>query len=143
MMKKIYLLVLSIAILCASCMDNFLDTQSPSVPSNDNLFESTALAKAALMGVYATMTETYMYGQKLCVNWQGVSDVEVGSYAFKTSEYRAINSDHAAENFYDNSYNTTTKWETLYNFVESATAVIDGIRNSSLLDSPEEKERCV
>lgn len=70
MMKKIYLLVLSIAILCASCMDNFLDTQSPSVPSNDNLFESTALAKAALMGVYATMTETYMYGQKLCVNWR-------------------------------------------------------------------------
>ena len=59
-----------------------MDTESPSIPSDENLFKSTALTEAALMGVYATMTDTYIYGQKLCVNWQGASDVEVGSGAF-------------------------------------------------------------
>ena len=38
--------------LCTSCMDNFLDTESPSIPSDENLFKSTALTEAALMGVY-------------------------------------------------------------------------------------------
>ena len=61
-------------------MDNFLDTESPSIPSDENLFKSTALTEAALMGVYATMTDTYIYGQKLWVNWQGASDVEAVSY---------------------------------------------------------------
>ena len=82
--QKLFLAVLSSSVLCTSCMDNFLDTESPSIPSDENLFKSTALTEAALMGVYATMTDTYIYGQKLCVNWQGASDVEVGSGAFST-----------------------------------------------------------
>ena len=76
--QKLFLAVLSSSVLCTSCMDNFLDTESPSIPSDENLFKSTALTEAALMGVYATMTDTYIYGQKLCVNWQGASDVEGG-----------------------------------------------------------------
>ena len=58
--QKLFLAVLSSSVLCTSCMDNFLDTESPSIPSDENLFKSTALTEAALMGVYATMTDTYM-----------------------------------------------------------------------------------
>ena len=88
--QKLFLAVLSSSVLCTSCMDNFLDTESPSIPSDENLFKSTALTEAALMGVYATMTDTYIYGQKLCVNWQGASDVEVGSGAFSTENYNSL-----------------------------------------------------
>lgn len=51
------------------------------------------------MGVYATMTDTYIYGQKLCVNWQGASDVEVGSGAFSTENYNSTLRDEGAGNF--------------------------------------------
>ena len=130
MIKKIFLAFFSSAILCTSCMDDFLETKSPSVPSVENAFTSPALTEATIMGIYATMTDSYMYGQKLCVNWQGSSDVEVGSNAFNRTNYNNTNSDSAAGSFYDDSYNTTTQWSTLYRFVEAATTAVDGIRNS-------------
>ena len=111
-------------------MDNFLDTESPSIPSDENLFKSTALTEAALMGVYATMTDTYIYGQKLCVNWQGASDVEVGSGAFSTENYNSTLRDEGAGNFYDDNYNRNTRWDKLYYLAESATTIVDGIRRS-------------
>ncbi|WP_448778786.1 RagB/SusD family nutrient uptake outer membrane protein [Bacteroides congonensis] len=135
MVRKIFIAAVFVVILCTSCMDNFLETKSPSIPSSENVFESTALTESALMGIYATMTESWMYGQKLCVNWQGVSDVEVGSNAFNASNYKATNSDSSAGNFYDDSYNSTTRWDVIYRFVEGATAAVDGIRGSSLLHS--------
>lgn len=141
MTRKIFLAIISFAMLCTSCMDNFLDTKSPSIPSSENVYESTALTEAVLMGIYGTMTETYMYGQKLCVNWQGTSDVEVGSNAFNATNYKATNSDSAAGNFYDDSYNSTTRWDVLYRFVEAATTAVDGIRTSSLLHSASDKSK--
>lgn len=139
MIKKIFYTVLASAVLCTSCMDDFLATESPSIPSDKNVFTTTAMTEAALMGVYATMTDTYIYGQKLCINWQGASDVEVGGNAFNTSNYKATNRDEGAGNFYDDSYNITTRWETLYRFVEMATTAVDGIRNSPILNAPEHK----
>lgn len=47
--QKLFLAVLSSSVLCTSCMDNFLDTESPSIPSDENLFKSTALTEAALI----------------------------------------------------------------------------------------------
>ena len=120
-------------------MDNFLDTESPSIPSDENLFKSTALTEAALMGVYATMTDTYIYGQKLCVNWQGASDVEVGSGAFSTENYNSTLRDEGAGNFYDDNYNRNTRWDKLYYLAESATTIVDGIRRSPLMQSTSDK----
>ena len=57
-LQKLFLAVLSSSVLCTSCMDNFLDTESPSIPSDENLFKSIALTEAALMGVYAIWSET-------------------------------------------------------------------------------------
>ena len=137
--QKLFLAVLSSSVLCTSCMDNFLDTESPSIPSDENLFKSTALTEAALMGVYATMTDTYIYGQKLCVNWQGASDVEVGSGAFSTENYNSTLRDEGAGNFYDDNYNRNTRWDKLYYLAESATTIVDGIRRSPLMQSTSDK----
>ena len=137
--QKLFLAVLSSSVLCTSCMDNFLDTESPSIPSDENLFKSTALTEAALMGVYATMTDTYIYGQKLCVNWQGASDVEVGSGAFSTENYNSTLRDEGAGNFYDDNYNRNTRWNKLYYLAESATTIVDGIRRSPLMQSTSDK----
>ena len=137
--QKLFLAVLSSSVLYTSCMDNFLDTESPSIPSDENLFKSTALTEAALMGVYATMTDTYIYGQKLCVNWQGASDVEVGSGAFSTENYNSTLRDEGAGNFYDDNYNRNTRWDKLYYLAESATTIVDGIRRSPLMQSTSDK----
>ena len=137
--QKLFLAVLSSSVLCTSCMDNFLDTESPSIPSDENLFKSTALTEAALMGVFATMTDTYIYGQKLCVNWQGASDVEVGSGAFSTENYNSTLRDEGAGNFYDDNYNRNTRWDKLYYLAESATTIVDGIRRSPLMQSTSDK----
>ena len=51
--QKLFLAVLSSSsVLCTSCMDNFLDTESPSIPSDENLFKSTALTEEAALMVY-------------------------------------------------------------------------------------------
>lgn len=134
-MKNIfYYLLLSIVIVCASCDDEFLDTSSPSTLSSETVYNSTTMAEAAVMGVYSKMTNTYIYGQKLSVNWQGVSDIECNR-EFNTSTYNSTSRDEGAGNYYDDSYNSTTKWEALYQMAELATTAVDGIRNSDILES--------
>ena len=44
-----------------------LDTESPSIPSDENLFKSTALTEAAPMGVYATNDgHLYIWSETVC-----------------------------------------------------------------------------
>ena len=72
-MKKLYILTLAAAMLITTSCDDFLATDTPSKQSNTNVFNTEAMAEAALMGVYATMSDTYVYGQKISVNWQNIS----------------------------------------------------------------------
>ena len=65
-------------LMLGSCSD-FLDTESPSEQTSQVIYENEGLARSALMGVYSIMTGTYVYGQKMSVNWQGVSDIELAS----------------------------------------------------------------
>ncbi len=123
------------AILFSSCMDSFLDTTSPSKSSSENVFETTAMADAVLMGIYSGLTDSYVYGQKLSVNWQGVTDVEVGSNCFNTKNYRETNGDAGGMSYYDDPYNSTTKWSKLFENAERACAAVDGIRESSLMNT--------
>ena len=74
-MKKLISILLCGALTFTSCSD-FLDTDSPSKQSSEVVFETESMAKAALMGIYSSLCGTYAYGQKLSVNWQGVSDIE-------------------------------------------------------------------
>jgi hypothetical protein len=92
------------------------------------------MTKAAIMGLYGKMTDTYIYGQKLSVNWQGVSDIESNG-AFSEKNYNQSTSDYGAGNFYDNVYNSTTRWTSLYQLAELATTAVEGIRKSPILES--------
>jgi hypothetical protein len=136
-MKNSYYILVFILLVFISC-DDYLDTESPSTLSSETVYETTAMTEAAIMGIYSKMTDTYIYGQKLSVNWQGVSDIECNG-AFSSSNYNQTTSDYGAGNFYDNSYNTTTKWEKLFQFAELATTAVEGIRNSPILESASSK----
>ena len=134
MKKIIYYSFIFIAMALFSCNDDFLETTSPSKLSSQTVFQTSSMAKAAIMGVYGKMTDTYIYGQKLSVNWQGVSDIETNT-GFTTTGYNSTSSDSGAGNFYDDPYNQTTRWQSLYEFAELASTAVDGIRNSPILES--------
>lgn len=134
-MKNLVRFILVIfAITLSSCEKDFLETTSPSKLSSKTVFKTPSMAEAAIMGVYGKMTDSYIYGQKLSVNWQGVSDIETAS-GFSLDNYNATSRDEGAANFYDNAYNHTTRWQALYEMVELASSAIDGIRNSPILES--------
>lgn len=133
-MKKISYLIATVLLSNFFSCKDYLDTTSPSTLSSETVFQTTSMTKAAIMALYGKMTDSYIYGQKLSVNWQGVSDIESNG-AFSESNYNQTTSDYGAGNFYDNSYNTTTKWETLFQFAELATSAVEGIRKSPILES--------
>ncbi|MFT3738120.1 MAG: RagB/SusD family nutrient uptake outer membrane protein [Breznakibacter sp.] len=132
-MKRLIYFFPVIALAFSSC-DDFLETESPSKLSSETVYKTASMTKAAVMGVYSKMTDTYIYGQKLSVNWQGVSDIECNG-SFSVTTYNQTTSDYGAGNFYDNIYNTTTKWDRLFEFAELATTAVEGIRNSPILES--------
>jgi hypothetical protein len=132
-MKKIFLSLSIISLLGLASCKKFLETSSPSSLSPETVYSSSSMAKAAVMGLYGKMTDTYIYGQKLSVNWQGVSDIE-SNRAFSETAYNSNNNDEGAGNFYGSIYNTTTRWANLYDFAEIATATVEGIRQSPILE---------
>lgn len=113
-----------------SCSD-FLDTESPSQQGNDVVFENIGMVKSAVMGVYSSMLESTAFGQKIPVNWQGCSDIEFPN-GFDLTQY-CTSGDRGASNYYDDVYNKTTPWKTLFKMGELASTAVDGIRSSSLL----------
>lgn len=134
MKKLLYYFSIIFLFACISCADDFLDTTSPSKLSSETVFQTSSMAKAALMGVYGKMTDSNIYGQKLSVNWQGFSDIE-SNQGFTTGAYNSNTSDQGAGNFYGDPYNQTTKWQALFQLAELASASVDGIRNSPILET--------
>ncbi|GAB6119145.1 RagB/SusD family nutrient uptake outer membrane protein [Dysgonomonas termitidis] len=139
-MKKnrlIYLLILSTFLLNA-CTDDFLDTKSPSIQSSQNVFENEGMVRSAIMGVYSQLSTTLVYGQKMSVNWQGVSDIELASgYPSQTNTDKT--SDTGAANYWCDWYNQTVRWNEIFKLTELASAAVDGIRNSEMLKSNPDK----
>ena len=138
-MKKLISILLCGALTFTSCSD-FLDTDSPSKQSSEVVFETESMAKAALMGIYSSLCGTYAYGQKLSVNWQGVSDIETNR-GFSDTGYFDKTGDSGAGNFWCNWYNKTTQWGELFKLTELASTAVDGIRKSSLLGSSDVMKR--
>lgn len=133
-MKNIFLIISAVSLLGLASCKKFLDTSSPSSLSAETVYSSPSMAKAAVMGLYGKMTDTYIYGQKLSVNWQGTSDIECNG-AFSETGYNSITTDGGPGNFYGSIYNTTTRWSSLYDFAEISTSAVDGIRQSPILES--------
>jgi len=135
-MKKIYSLI-TIAVLFGGCTDDFLDTKSPSIQSVENVFENVGMTRSAIMGIYSQLATTFVYGQKMSVNWQGVSDIELASgYASVTNTDKT--SDTGAANYWCDWYNATIRWSDIFKLTELASAAIDGIRKSELINEQPE-----
>ena len=133
-MKKILSVLSAILLFSLPSCKKYLETSSPSSLSSETVYTTSSMTKAAVMGLYGKMTDTYIYGQKLSVNWQGVSDIESNG-SFSESNYNQSTSDYGAGNFYDNPFNATTRWQALYEFAELSSAAVDGIRKSPILES--------
>lgn len=142
-MKKRYFAIKICAVALAtlplwSCSD-FLDTESPSQQGNDVVYENIGMTKSAVIGIYSQMLDSYAFGQKIPVNWQGCSDIEIPT-GFSDTDY-STSGDKGASNFYDDVYNKTTPWKSLFKMGELASTAVEGIRNSTLLSDPSsEKE---
>ena len=128
----VYVLTVGGALL-TSCSD-FLDTESPSVQSSTVTFENEGMTRSAIMGVYSELAGTYVYGQKMSVNWQGVSDIELAS-GYATDPSKDLTSDTGAANYYCDWYNKTLQWGYIFKMAELKSKAVDGIRASALYKS--------
>ncbi|MCW3805572.1 RagB/SusD family nutrient uptake outer membrane protein [Plebeiibacterium marinum] len=134
MKRIIYYLSIILTLGVVSCEDDFLETSSPSKLSSETVYQTASMAEAAVMGLYGKMTDTYIYGQKLSVNWQGVTDIE-SNREFNNTTYNSTSRDEGAGNYYDDQYNRTTRWQSLFEMAELASTAVDGFRNSPILES--------
>lgn len=133
-MKKLLYYTSVIALLLLISCEDYLDTSSPSSLSSETVYKTTSMSEAAVMGLYGKMCDSYIYGQKLSVNWQGVSDIESNG-AFSEKNYNQTSSDYGAGNYFDDPYNHTTRWQVLYELAELSSNAVDGIRNSPILET--------
>ena len=92
------------------------------------------MTRSAIMGVYSELAGTYVYGQKMSVNWQGVSDIELAS-GYATDPSKDLTSDTGAANYYCDWYNKTLQWGYIFKMAELASTAVDGIRASALYKS--------
>ena len=128
-----FLLLAPCSLLLTSCSD-FLDTESPSQQTSQVIFENEGMARSAIMGVYSDLAGTYVYGQKMSVNWQGVSDIELAS-GYNNDPSKELTSDTGAANFYSDWYNHTIQWQYIFKMAERASTAVEGIRNSASFKS--------
>lgn len=120
-------------LLLPSCND-FLETESPSEQTSEVVYQNEGMARSAIMGVYSQLSDTYVYGQKMSVNWQGVSDIEL-ALGYDDDPSLEKSSDTGAANYWSDWYNHTVKWEALYKMSELASSAVEGLRNSPVLES--------
>ena len=121
------------SLLLTSCAD-FLDTESPSQQTSQVIYENEGMARSAIMGVYSDLAGTYVYGQKMSVNWQGVSDIELAS-GYNSDPSKELTSDTGAANYYSDWYNHTVQWQYIFKMAERAATAVEGIRNSTAFKS--------
>jgi hypothetical protein len=137
-MKKYQLIVLLIlSVFFVSCED-YLDTYSPSKYDNITVYRSASNAEDVLMGVYAMSADANMYAQRVSLNWSTNSDIEfVG--ADETSYNQTTN--RGVSNYYSTTGNSVLTWTNIYRMIERANLLIEGIKQSPVLEEEENGRR--
>jgi hypothetical protein len=130
--NKILYLLLAGMLSLTSCAD-FLNTYSPSIQDSRIVFENEGMIRSAVMGAYSQLSSANVYGQKMSVNWQGVSDIELASGYANSTAVSGKTSDTGAANFWADWTNQTTRWNEIFKLTELASTAIDGMRNSELI----------
>lgn len=138
---KAFLFSMGLAALTTSCSD-FLEQTSPSELNKQNVFESVYYTSAAVNKLYGLMTEDATYSQYIPIVWGLNSDCELVD-ASKLSNFTDVSSERANMN-----YNTdpgwsriASVWDGLYEIIENANNVIEGVDGSSLAQSGGSEQR--
>lgn len=119
----------------ASCSD-FLDQSSPSEMFPENVYASERMTAQALNKVYAGLTLDKTYGCRVPLNFSTNSDIELVDAIDKTN-VEATGRDRG-----NSSYNTSPEWSEfnenwtrMYEMIENANLVIEGIRASAIREN--------
>lgn len=127
----------SLFLLLISC-DSFVETDVPkSQLDNTAVFESYSTASAALIDIYSKIRDIGL----LSGTQDGLS-IQLGNYTDETDSYESFGSSPA---FYENRLlpsNGTLKelWNTSYNQIYAANALIEGVQNSKSLSDQNKKQ---
>ena len=130
-MKKYKSIILLFGCLCMASCSDFLDTESLSEQTGEVIYENEGMPRSAIMGIYSKLCDTYVYGQKMSVNWQGVSDIELASGY--QNDPSTTGADNGIANYWCNWYLENTKWEGIFKMAELASTTVDGLRKSTKL----------
>lgn len=137
MRKLIYITVAAFSFMLSSCND-FLETSSDSKMTDETVYTSVYYTESAVKGIYDRIADAQMYAQRISINWSTNNDIEfVG--ADETSYNQDTN--RGVSNYYATSGNSTLIWTRIYQMIERANLVIQGIENSPLLSSGTDKEK--
>lgn len=130
-MKKYKSIILLFGCLFMTSCSDFLDTESLSEQTGEVIYENEGMTRSAIMGIYSQLCDTYVYGQKMSVNWQGVSDIELASGY--QNDPSVSGADNGIANYWCNWYLENTKWEGIFKMAELASTAVDGLRKSTKL----------
>lgn len=143
-MKNIFkIAVLSAGLLSFSGCSDFLDQNSPSELTNQNVYESEYYTKLAIFGIYGDLTKDETYSQYIPIVWGTNTDCELidglGSDATNTSSERG----NMNYNAHPGWGNIAKLWNAMYGIIESANLAIEGISNSRLAQTEGKEQKAM
>lgn len=137
MRKLIYISIAALTFLFGACND-YLETSSPSNLDDGTVYNSVYYAESAVKGLYDRIADAQMYAQRLSLNWSTNNDIEyVGA---DEKSYNQV-SNRGSSNYYATPGNSVLQWTRIFQMLERANLVIQGIENSSLIESGTEREK--
>lgn len=136
MKKIIYIAMAAAAFMFSSCND-YLTTDSPSKMSDETVYKTLYYAESAVLGIYDRIADSEMYAQRMSINWTTNNDIEfVGASETSYNE----NSNRGTSNYYATPGNATLTWSRIYQMIERANLVIQGLQNSPLMQGTEREQ---
>ena len=135
-MKKIINIFMPVLLITGfSACSDFLNQTSPSELNDETVYNSVYYTGLRVNKIYGAMTLDETYSQYIPIDWSANTDCELidglGAEASNTSSERG-NMNYNANPGWGN---IAKLWNAMYGIIEDANLVIEGISNSSLLES--------
>lgn len=128
-MKKrmIYSILLVLVVMAGAC-ESWLDVQPRTKIKSDDLFETEAGFKDALVGVYTLMKAESLYGRELTF---GFLEAATGCYGYNGSAYYQLATGNPNWNYTSTVYRpiVDNMWTKMYNALANVNNLLDNIDN--------------
>ena len=135
-MKKVYLygVLMTAALFGAGSCSSFLEQSSPSVFTPDLVWEDIDMTYKALMGVYSKFNEDATWSQYLGIIENCQSDTEIRSFTYNQP---ASDDGRGLTNYMGQTTSAmlSKTVSTLYEAIERANSMVEGLEGSSLYQS--------